>query len=207
MNSAAERLYLLAGLLWEPDEEECRTAAAEFGLPATPEELLAAYRYTFVDPVGPRLVPVESVFKPWTTAPDASLLIAREEGWLGGDSAAHLRCLYRSLGLEAPPRLAYAPDHLALELTFYGLLLEEGTPEMQSTFRDQHLDWLGKLRTRARELGVPEVYQRILEECQAAVLPELRIASSADSASEGSAEGRELKRPRPSASFRDLRSF
>jgi len=204
MNSAAERLYLLAGLLWEPDDEECRTAAAEFNLAATADELLAAYRYTFVDPNGPRLAPVESVFKPWTTAQGATLLIAREEGWLGGDSAAHLRCLYHALGLEVPPRLAYAPDHLALELTFYGLLLEQGTVEMQATFRDQHLDWLGKLQARARELGVPEVYRRILDECQAAILPQPQTSSSADGASVGVAEYHRLERRRRGAELRDL---
>lgn len=165
----AERLYLLASLLHDSDLSVCAEAVAGLGLPTTAEGLLAAYRRTCVDPDGPRLQPVESLYKPWTTAPDAALPIARQKGWLGGDAAAHLATLYGALGLEVPPGLSHAPDHLALELTYYGLMLEHGTPEMQATFRSQHLDWLGDLQERARELDVPAVYRHILRLCAEAV--------------------------------------
>ncbi len=171
-SQAAERLYLLANLLYEPDLATCQAAVTEFGLAVAPEEILRAYWQTFVNPVGPRLRPVESLFKPWTTFADCQLPLARQKGWLGGDSAAHLRSLYAALGLEVPPGLAHTPDHLALELTLLGLLLEHGTPEMRATFRSQHLDWLPDLQARAAELDVPAVYQQVLELCARAVAPE-----------------------------------
>lgn len=165
----AERLYRLADLLYEPDLDTCRAAVAELGLAAAPEAILAAYYYTFVDPDGPRLQVVESVYKEWTTDPDTHLPLAGQKGWLGGDAAAHLRDLYDRLGLAVPPGLAHAPDHLALELTLLGLLLEHGTPALRATFRRQHLDWLGELHARAAALGVPAVYREIIERCAAAV--------------------------------------
>lgn len=84
--------------------------------------------------------------------------MARETGWLGGDSAAHLRTLFATLEVEVPEEYRHAPDHLALELEFLGMLAEQ-QPEMAETFRSQHLDWLGDLAAAGQHQEVPCFYQ------------------------------------------------
>jgi TorA maturation chaperone TorD len=49
------------------------------------------------------------------------------------------------LGIDIPPELAHAPDHLALELSFMALLAESGSTDQQEQFRRQHLDWVAEL--------------------------------------------------------------
>ncbi|MFZ5827883.1 MAG: TorD/DmsD family molecular chaperone [Bacillota bacterium] len=107
--------------------------------------------------------PVESIHKVWTTDPTATLPIANQKGWLGGDAAAHLRALYEAMQISIPPDFAHAPDHLALELEFMSLLIEQGTQEQQELFRAQHLDWLNDLAADARSRGAPLFYQDLLE--------------------------------------------
>lgn len=127
----------------------------------SPEQAERDYSRAFLEPGHP-LKPIESIYKPWTSDPGAELPMAREKGWLGGDSAAHLQAVYDSLGIEIPADLAHAPDHLALELEFMALLVEQGTPESQALFRAQHLDWVGELAADAQRPEVPPLYRALL---------------------------------------------
>lgn len=166
---------LLASRLYEPDESvtsgewarrltsllqrlELDLQVPESLMDGDPGSVVADYEATLGEP-GARIRLIESLFKPWTADPGASLLLAREKGWLGGDSAAHMRSVYAALGIAVPPELAHAPDHLALELEFMGLLIQEGTPEQQRLFRSQHLDWVGDLLDAAIQQQVPAAYQ------------------------------------------------
>lgn len=177
----AELYRLLAARLWPDDATweavACGDWAAEvarlldlLALPAAvPPSLWACRRPEaeaehFQAMVGPGCAvrPVESLFKPWTDDPTAELSFAREKGWLGGDPAAHLRELYLSLGIEIPPELAHAPDHLALELSLMGLLFEFGTAQQREQFRLQHLDWVAELSAEARRRGAPPACQALL---------------------------------------------
>jgi TorA maturation chaperone TorD len=170
---------LLAGPLYEPSSafleavsqgqwsSTLNEALAAQGLAlevpsAPPAEVLAGeYHRIFRDPIRP-LRPIESLFKPWTTDPEAEVLPARERGWLGGDPAAHLKALYQELGIEVPEALSYAPDHLALELEFMSFLVERGTQIQQELFRQQHLDWLPDLVAEADRLGVSGFYRDLI---------------------------------------------
>ncbi|MFZ5815562.1 MAG: TorD/DmsD family molecular chaperone [Bacillota bacterium] len=181
---ARARLYALLALpLYAPDAEswepvcagdwsrEIEAVLRALGLdlavppslgPRPCHQAVAEYREALAAPGHP-VRPVESLYKPWTTDPSAGLPIAAEKGWLGGDPAAHLRALYAELGVELPPGLAHAPDHLALELELMAWLVEEGTPEQQELFRRQHLDWLWELAADAKKRGAPRFYQDLLE--------------------------------------------
>ena len=66
---------------------------------------------------------VEPTVREYLKEPPSKAEVEKLIEMVGGDPAAHLRALYGALGLAVPPELHHAPDHLALELTFYGLLL------------------------------------------------------------------------------------
>jgi len=113
-------------------------------------------------PANPRLQPIESVHKVWTSDPSCEMPFAREKGLLQGDAAHHLYQLYRELGFELPRGYADCPDHLILELEFMGVLVEEAEPRMQSTFLEQHLDWVPTLIEDAERKQVAELYLELL---------------------------------------------
>lgn len=170
----AARLYPTEPEVWEEIGSgrwaaELRQCLAALGLPLSVPDCLGAcppeaaereYVLTFMQP-NRSLRPIESLFKPWTADPTAELPLAREKGWLGGDPAAHLRDLYAALGVEIPRELHHAPDHLALELSMMGLLVEHGSREQQEQFRSQHLDWLPELATAAQERQAAPTYQAL----------------------------------------------
>ena len=128
---------------------------------ASPEEGDQAFLETFAVPGHP-LTCIESVHKPWTADPQATLAFAHEKGWLGGDSASHMRDLFGLAGLAIPPELAHAPDHLALELELLGLLAEQGDPESVDLFIAQHLDWVPNLAAAAASKGGVAPFYRAL---------------------------------------------
>lgn len=124
--------------------------------------LARAYNRSFVYPPEGRVVPVESVYRPWTSDPGAQVPFAREKGYLLGDAAFHMKALYDSFGLEFPPEFAATPDHLALELEFACFLLAKATPEQQAVFWREHLDWVDELSREADEKAIPLFYRQVL---------------------------------------------
>jgi TorA maturation chaperone TorD len=138
---------------------------AAFSRPTSEAEadLARTYWHWFEDPAGARVRLVESVYLPWTRVPGADVSFAHERGWLGGDSAAHMADLYRALGLAPPEEWAHAPDHLALELEFLALLIEQGTRAQQEQFLAQHLCWVPDLVARAEAAGVEGFYRAVLQ--------------------------------------------
>ncbi|TVQ37283.1 MAG: hypothetical protein EA384_12445 [Spirochaetaceae bacterium] len=111
-----------------------------------------------MSPATPLLVPVESIYKVWTTDPSCEMPFARETGLLQGDSAQHLYQIYREIGFELPTAYADRPDHLVLELEFMGLLVEADNPASQQLFLSQHLDWLPQLIADAQRKEAHPLY-------------------------------------------------
>ena len=109
-------------------------------------------------PANPLIVPVESIYKVWTTDPSCEMPFARETGLLQGDSAQHLYQVYCEIGFELPTMYADRPDHLVLELEFMGLLVEAAEPAVQLLFISQHLDWLPRLVADAEHKEAPALY-------------------------------------------------
>jgi TorA maturation chaperone TorD len=178
-------LAILADLLQEPDKE---TVA---GLPATVkflyeafsalgypvplpaysdwpalaadlDTLMRAFNRSFVFPPESRVVPVESIYRQWTTDSSAQVPFAKEKGYLMGDAALHMKALYEGYGLELPAAFAATPDHLGLELEFACFLLEKETVGRQATFWREHLDWVGELADDAEKNGIPLFYRQVL---------------------------------------------
>ena len=87
-------------------------------------------------------LPVESVYKKWTTDPSARLPIAGSTGYLMGDPALHAQYLLDHYQLQIPPDYRMMPDHLLLLLELLAFLLENRSEEEGQLFLSQHLDWL-----------------------------------------------------------------
>ena len=102
----AEIWFELADALKDPGE-----------VPWRPDYLAA-----FIHP-RTRIIPVESIFRPWSEGERTELPFARQKGYLLSDRALHMRELFQRYGLELPPELEQTPDHLIVQLEFLGFLL------------------------------------------------------------------------------------
>lgn len=110
-------------------------------------EPLTGYEYAtfsgelFVPGLPFALMPVESLYRPWSQA--AGNQFGATRGLYMGDSAQHMADLYAALDIEVPEQFAAMPDHLSLELEFLALLLEAGNLQGAREFVADHLAWLG----------------------------------------------------------------
>lgn len=109
-------------------------------------DLRRMYTSCFLGVEKPCAVPVESVYKVWTTDPSAQIGISSSKGYLMGDSALHILHLLEHFGLEAPSEYAQIPDHLAILLELLAYCLQHRTAEETATFLADHFDWLGDLK-------------------------------------------------------------
>ncbi len=123
--------------------ERIRDRAAAVGLdldrPSLPNRPREAYLRTFEGFDGDDYAPpAESVYEPWWDG--------TERGLLSGPPAHDMRRRYDAVGIDTPD--AYPADHLALELEYAGLLLENGDPAEYRAFLEVHFGWLPALRDR-----------------------------------------------------------
>lgn len=85
-------------------------------------------------------MPVESLYKPWTSLPGSQFGGAR--GMYLGDAARHAQTLYDALQVEVPERFAAMPDHLTLLCELLALYVEAGNEEAARLLARDHFDWL-----------------------------------------------------------------
>lgn len=122
----------------------------------------AAFRQSFQFPVQSRIVPVESVFRRWTTDPSAEVPFAAEKGLLLSDHALHMKDLYETFCITIPDEYESMPDHLCLELEFAALLLEHEEEAKYRVFIAEHLNWLDDLVAEAEKQVIPEYYLQVI---------------------------------------------
>jgi TorA maturation chaperone TorD len=140
-------------------------------------DLQAEFARTFLFPVETRIVPVESVYRPWTVDPTATMSFAHSKGYLLGDAAHHMKHLYDLYDLKVPAELEPVPDHLCLELEFAALLLRRGEPEKYLIFVREHLNWVGELALEAAEKQIPLFYRHLLQSLAAFLAKESTITA------------------------------
>ena len=85
-------------------------------------------------------LPVESLYKPWSSAPGNAF--GAQRGLYLGDAARHLQSVYATLQIEVPAHFAATPDHLALTLDLLALFLQNGNAQAAADVARDHLDWL-----------------------------------------------------------------
>lgn len=137
-------------------------------------KMRAEYQRLFQNPRSNDLWWVESIHKPWTNDPECRLSIAREKGYVMGDSALHMLDLYRSFGLMLPERFSGLPDHIVLELEFLGFLFEKGSEESVRRFLMDHLDWVPEMVKRGGEHQPSSFYRSVFEAIEAFVALETK---------------------------------
>lgn len=120
--------------------------------------LAGEYRRIFRGPLPPYVIPVESVFKKWASAPDCHLPIAQEKGLLMGDSAMDMLRRYREEGIAVPDEFSSMPDHVALELEYLSMLSLCGDEDACREFLAQHMDWIDDLVAEIESMGSPGFY-------------------------------------------------
>ena len=134
----------------------------------------AAYRQSFVFPVHSRVLPVESVYRRWTSDASAEVPFAAEKGLLLSDHALHMKDLYEAFGISLPTEYESMPDHLCLELEFAALLLEHHQEEKYALFLAEHLDWLDDLVAEAKQKELPDYYRQLIRLTAQFLAQELR---------------------------------
>ena len=123
----------------------------------------AAYRQSFLFPVHSRVVPVESVYRRWTSDASAEVPFAAEKGLLLSDHALHMKDLYQTFGITIPEEYESMPDHLCLELEFAALLLEHDAETKYGVFIAEHLNWLADLVAEAEQKELPDYYLQLIK--------------------------------------------
>jgi putative dimethyl sulfoxide reductase chaperone len=116
------------------------------------------YQRLFRGPLPPYVVPVESVYKIWTSDPGCHLSLAGEKGSLMGDSAVDMNRRYREGGIVIPDEYSSMPDHIALELEYMSFLSRRGDQDACWEFLARHLDWLTDLTAEINAAGGGEFY-------------------------------------------------
>ena len=134
----------------------------------------AAYRQSFVFPVHARVLPVESVYRRWTSDASAEVPFAAEKGLLLSDHALHMKDLYEAFGISLPTEYESMPDHLCLELEFAALLLEHHQEEKYALFLAEHLDWLDDLVAEVEQKELPDYYRQLIRLTAQFLAQELR---------------------------------
>ena len=128
----------------------------------------------FVGGLFSSVVAVESLYRAWTSLPDRQLVFDSLQGFYDSDSAAHMRYLYKSLGIDVAAHSLLPPDHLSLLLSFLGLLLENARPRDIHTFIDEHLDWIGNLLHTIRACQNPPDWMIAITELLIAYLENIK---------------------------------
>lgn len=157
--NAAASLSLIAPLfahLTENEYEGVRRADAADGLSLPPWPARRVLQNELLVPGMPfAALPVESLYRPWSTQPGGAYGTAR--GCYLGDTARHVQAIYDALDVEVPARFAAAPDHLSLLLELLALFLDSGNRRAAADLAADHFGWLGDydaaLARRAREAG------------------------------------------------------
>lgn len=95
--------------------------------------------------LAPTAIPVESVYKIWTTDPTAQVMIASSKGYLMGDSAIHILYILEQLNMTLPEEYRQMPDHLAILLELLACIIRTRPVGEKLSFIRDHFDWLDDL--------------------------------------------------------------
>lgn len=115
-------------------------------------------------------LPVESLYKHWSSAPGASF--GAQRGLYLGDPARHIQAVYASLELEVPERYAATPDHLSLLLDLLVLFLESGNVQAAADLVADHFDWLGDYDAALASKADEAAQSTVLDDARRAALVE-----------------------------------
>lgn len=105
----------------------------------------------FVGGLPESAVPVESLYRPWSSYPDFPS--ANLRGMYDGDSAQYMKSLIKRMGMQLPSKFKSYPDHLSLEADMASVLLASGGEEEGREFLGERFSWLSDYRAKLLALG------------------------------------------------------
>lgn len=130
---------------------------------ASYEDMKRAYCLTFISIGRTAAVPVESVYKVWTTDRSSGMSFADSKGYLMGDSALHVRYMLERLQIELPEELSKQPDHISVLLELLGYFVDQrGVQETRQFLRD-HFDWLADFKAQIQQVHGHKLYLHITQ--------------------------------------------
>lgn len=116
------------------------------------DELKESYIYCFLGTGVSIALPIESVYKVWTTDPGVDMVIGNEKGYLFGDSALHMLHLYEQFQLSIPEEYSNIPDHLTLLLEFLAFLTRNYSDKDVYQLLIDHFDWLDDFNLELKKI-------------------------------------------------------
>ena len=109
------------------------------------------------------VVPVESVYKEWSTTDDVTGGMKGEKGFIMGDPAVEMINRYRMAGIEIPQIYKDTPDHIAILLEYASLLCENIGKEERACFVSSHFDWVEELRKDIHKYSESTFYRAVAD--------------------------------------------
>lgn len=116
------------------------------------DELKERYIYCFLGTGVSFALPIESVYKVWTTDHGVDMVIGNEKGYLFGDSALHMLHLYEQFQLSIPEEYSNIPDHLTLLLEFLAFLTRNYSDKDVYQLLIDHFDWLDDFNLELKKI-------------------------------------------------------
>lgn len=107
------------------------------------------------------VLPIESLYKPWTQDETCTLPFAREKGYLQGDPALHITFLLNELKMEIPMQYKGIPDHISILLELAAYFIEHAPEKFSREFIEDHLDWLSEFEIKLKEKSIHSFYEGI----------------------------------------------
>jgi len=127
------------------------------------EEMKMEYTRAFIGIESKPALPVESVYKVWTTDESSSMSFANSKGYIMGDSALHIQYLLDQYGLEIPEELGKKPDHISVLLELLGFFIDNLGNEETLIYVEDHFDWLPEFKAKLEEIKGHQFYQHTTE--------------------------------------------
>jgi len=122
------------------------------------EEMKDEYTRTFIGINSTPVLPVESVYKVWTSDKSSSMSFANSKGYIMGDSALHIQYILDQYGLEIPEELGKKPDHISVLLELLGFFIDNLGKLETLEFVEDHLDWLPEFKNQLEEAKAHQFY-------------------------------------------------
>ncbi|OEH85407.1 hypothetical protein BHU72_04775 [Desulfuribacillus stibiiarsenatis] len=127
------------------------------------KEMKSEYTRLFIGITGTAAIPVESVYKIWTTDESAAMSFAKSKGYLMGDSALHVQHLLEMFQMEVVEELGKKPDHISVLLELLAYFIEHRSLDETWMYIQDHFDWLGDFKTAIEELEGHEFYKYVTD--------------------------------------------
>jgi TorA maturation chaperone TorD len=126
-------------------------------------EVKKEYIRCFIGRTVQHVVPVESVYKVWTTNKEAQVVFASSKGYLMGDSAMHIKYLLDKLGLEIPKEFEYTPDHITILLELLAYIVESCNSQDAYQYVSEHFDWVEEFYHELQQINASLLFKEVTQ--------------------------------------------